>query len=149
MSFYSSNWNSSKRKNHLQNNRLWSKSEEAGRGVAGGSHPELTEESSQVLAICSPPTNYPADLPVTLPSSETIPIRMTVSSVTSLPCRPAQVRVSRAKGVPFWSLQTQETNPGTEPGAEEYHSLARPLAAALPCSTKPGFICQAARGRAS
>lgn len=96
-----SEFHSSKRKDYLQNNWLWSKREEAGRGVAGGSHPELTEEFSQVLAIYSPPTNYPADLPVTLPSSETIPIRLTVSSVTSLPCWPARVIVSKAKGHHF------------------------------------------------
>lgn len=53
-----SDWNSSReRKNYLQNNRLWSKSEEAGREVAGGSCPELTEEFSQVLAIYNPPAN--------------------------------------------------------------------------------------------
>lgn len=48
---------SRERKNYLWNNRLWSNSEEAGRGVAGGSCPELTEEFSQVLAIYNPSAN--------------------------------------------------------------------------------------------
>lgn len=56
--FHGSDWNSSReRKNYLWNNRLWSNSEEAGRGVAGGSCPELTEEFSQVLAIYNPSAN--------------------------------------------------------------------------------------------
>lgn len=54
----------------------------------------------------------------------------------------------QTKGVPFWSLQTQETNPGTKPGADKYCCLAKPLAAALPCKHKAGLYLPNCKGAA-
>lgn len=82
---------------------------------------------------------------MTLPSSETITIQLTVSSIISLPCWPDRVIVSRQRGTILVS-PTQEANPGTKPGADEYCSLAKPLAAALPCKHKASLYLPSCEG---
>lgn len=85
---------------------------------------------------------------MTLPSSETITIQLTVSSVVPLPCPPDRVIVPRPNGyhfgLPKLKRQTQETNPG----ADEYLGLAKPLAAAFPCKHKARLYWASCEGAA-
>ena len=66
--------------------------------------------------------------------------------ITPVPARSSHS--FQTKGVPFWSLQTQEANPGTKPVADEYRSLAKPLAAALPCKHKASLYLPSCEGAA-
>ncbi|PKU39945.1 hypothetical protein llap_9750 [Limosa lapponica baueri] len=78
-----------------------------------------------------------------------ITIRLTVSSVASLPCRPDQVIVSRPNGYHFGLPKPKRQTQETSPGEDEFRSLAKPLAAALPCKDTKSRLQWDRRRRAS